>query len=345
MITEDGKNRQSEERKNYTIEDIARELGLNKSTVSRAISGKGRVSKETRERVLALVQRQNYTPNVMAKGLAKGKTYNLGLILPRDYNDSDVLFFKDCILGISEIAAAHNYDIMLIVNSQHQDLKQIQRVVDKHKVDGFIIARSVVGSSVQHILEENEVPFVIIGPSDQNDVHYVDNQNREASRELTEILLMKGIHRLALLGGDRKHRVSESRLQGFLDAHNRQGIEANPALYFSNIDNYLQVTKAVKQVLDIGADGILCMDEFITSLTLRCLREDGIAVPGHIKLASFYDSPQLEYNSPTVTGIRFNTAGLGERACSRLLVQLGEDVIESSSLMNYQVILRESTYN
>lgn len=333
------------ENKSYTIEDIAKELGLNKSTVSRAISGKGRVSRATRERVLSFVQQRNYTPNVMAKGLVNGKTYNLGIIFPTDESDTNASFFQDCLKGISEVALAHNYDILLMATSQHQNLAQIQRVIAKHKVDGFIISRSVEDSSVQYLLAEKKVPFVVIGPSENNENFCVDNPNKEASRELTEIMLMKGLHRLALFGGNRIHRVSKSRLEGFLEAHKRQGVEANPALFFANIENYQNTTKAVKQTLDIGVDGILCMDDFITNLVLRCLRENGIKIPEQVKLASFYDSLQLEYNVPTVTGVRFNTENLGRNACLMLLKQLSEASIEELYLINYQVILRESTYN
>lgn len=335
----------SSENKSYTIEDIAKELGLNKSTVSRAISGKGRVSQATRERVLSFVQQRNYTPNVMAKGLANGKTYNLGMVFPTDERDTNASFFRDCLKGISEVAVSHNYDILLMATSQHQNLTQIQRVIAKHKVDGFIISRSVEDSSVQHLLNEKKIPFVVIGPSENNGDLCVDNPNKEASKELTEIMLMKGLRRLALFGGNRMHRVSKSRLEGFLEAHKRQGLEANPALFFANIENYQNTMKAVKQTLDIGIDGILCMDDFITNLVLRCLRENGIKIPEQVKLASFYDSLQLEYNVPTVTSIRFNTKNLGRNACLMLLEQLGEDLIEEPSMINYQVILRESTYN
>ena len=330
---------------NCTIEDIARELGLNKSTVSRAISGKGRVSQTTRDRVLSFVQQRNYTPNVMAKGLANGKTYNLGIVFPTDFEGTNVSFFMDCLNGISEVALAYNYDILLITTSQHQDLKQIQRVIAKHKVDGFIISRSVEESSVQYLLKEKNIPFVVIGPAEGNDNFYVDNPNKEASMELTEIMLMKGLRRLALFGGNRMHKVSKSRLAGFLEAHRKQGLEANPSLFFANIENYQKTIKAVKQTLDIGVDGILCMDDFITNLVLRCLRENGIKVPEQVKLASFYDNIQLEYNVPTVTSVRFDTRNLGKNACYMLLKQLGELSIEEPSTINYQVILRESTYN
>ena len=87
---------EGKEKKFYTIDDVARELGVSKSTVSRAISGKGRIGSETRERVLRFIEEHDYRPNAVAKGLAQKKTYNLGLILPLDYAATEFSFFKDC---------------------------------------------------------------------------------------------------------------------------------------------------------------------------------------------------------------------------------------------------------
>ena len=72
--------------KNLTIGDIAQALGVSKTTVSRAISGKGRIGEETRGKVLDYIEAHHYRPNVVAKGLAQNKTYNLGLVLPGDYH-------------------------------------------------------------------------------------------------------------------------------------------------------------------------------------------------------------------------------------------------------------------
>ena len=85
-----------EKDKIYTIDDIARELGVSKTTVSRAISGKGRISKETRERVFAFIEEHDYRPNVVARALAQSRTYNLGLVLPADYSVMGFPFFKEC---------------------------------------------------------------------------------------------------------------------------------------------------------------------------------------------------------------------------------------------------------
>ena len=104
---------EQEEKKIYTIDDIARELGVSKTTVSRAISGKGRIGQATRDRVLAFIKEHDYRPNVVARGLAQRKTYNIALLMPKDYVATEFLFFKDCMNGICEIASAHDYDIII----------------------------------------------------------------------------------------------------------------------------------------------------------------------------------------------------------------------------------------
>lgn len=330
------------EDKIYTLDDIARELGVSKTTVSRAISGKGRIGKETRERVNAFIEQHNYRPNVMAKGLAQKKTYNLAMVIPKDYTADDVPFFRECMNGICEMAASYNYDIMIAM-IMGKNLQQIQRLISDRKVDGMIISRATAGSGVQKFLKEKKVPFVVVGPSDDPDVLWVDNHNQEASKELTELMLMKGIRKLALLGGDSSYLVTESRFRGFAQAHQEQGLEPDDSLIFMGIDNYLKAARAVEKTLAAGADGILCMDDFITDLVLGCLREKGVHVPADIKLASLYDSIQLEHNTPTVTSLRFDTRELGRRACVLLLQLLGENIDAEQTPLTYQVILRDST--
>lgn len=333
---------EEQKEKIYTIGEIARELGVSTTTVSRAISGKGRISQATRERVKVFVEQHDYSPNALAKGLAKSKTYNLGLVIPGEFDTSEVPFFGACVNGICEMASAYNYDIVISITNG-DDLTQMHRQIANRKVDGVILSRAVTGSAAQRFLREKNVPFVVIGPVDDPEVISVDNRNREASRELTGILLMKGIHKLALFGGSERYRVTHSRYQGYLDAHIMQGREADPELIFMDVDNDIKAMKFVEKSLEAGVDGIVCMDEAICNMTLSCLREKGIQIPEEIKLASFYDSKQLEHNMPPVTSLRFDAKGLGINACCALLELLGENVEQERRPLNYQVILREST--
>ena len=326
----------------YKIEDIARELGISTSTVSRSISGKGRISQETRKRVLDFISSHDYRPNVQAKGLAQSKTYNLGLVLPLDFSEKSPAFFKDCMSGICEAAAENNYDVMISM-TDGQNLSQISRLVVNRKVDGIIISRSTAGWRVEHFLKEKNVPFVLIGSSPDPDVFFVDNSNREACRELTDILLMKSIRRMALIGGSEMHRVNEDRKQGFLEAYYKRGIPVDQTLFFTEVDSPVKIANALEKVLRAGVDGIVCMDDFTCVLAVGYLREKGIRVPQQVRLASLYDSTQLEYNIPPVTSLRFEAKELGRSACTLLLDVLEGRVARSRILPGYQVILREST--
>ena len=333
---------ETEEKKIYTIEDIARELGVSKTTVSRAISGKGRISQATRDRVRAFIKEHDYRPNVVAKGLAQRKTYNIALLMPKDYVATEFLFFKDCMNGICEMASSYDYDIIISM-IDGADVSQIQRLEANRKVDGIIVSRAVVSSKVQKYLKNCKEPYILIGPSSDPEVPFVDNKNQEAGKELTSIMLMKGFRNLALLGGNQSYNVTGSRYQGFLEAHEEMGVSVNENLIFMDTDNQAAVSDAVKRLLEEGADGIVCMDDVICSMCLSSLREKKISVPAEIKIASMYDSKNLEYNNPPITSIRFDTVRLGKMACAKLLNILGEKPLEDTVHLNYQVVLREST--
>ncbi|MDO5344444.1 MAG: LacI family DNA-binding transcriptional regulator [Lachnospiraceae bacterium] len=333
---------EEQEKKYYTIDDVARELGVSKSTVSRAISGKGRIGTKTRERVQRFIEEHDYRPNAVAKGLAQKKTYNLGLLLPMDYAATEYSFFKDCMKGICQEASRWNYDIIISM-VEGEELSQVSRLVCNRKVDGVILSRATEHSFIQDYLRKNEMPYLVVGPGTEPGTVYVDNPNEEASRELTEIMLMKGIRRLALMGGKDDISVNESRFQGFVQAHEKMGVPVDASLIFRNVDNHLQAMEAVEASLAAQADGIVCMDDFISNLALGCLREKQVRLPEECRLASFYDSGQMEYNDPPITSVRFDTVMLGRNACRKLLRLLGEETEEEVPQLNYQVILRETT--
>ena len=105
----------------------------------------------------------------------------------------------------------------------------------------------------------------------------------------------------------------------------------------------IKVAESVKSALEQGADGILCMDDVICSMCLGSLREKGIHIPSQIKVASLYDSKNLEDNNPPVTSVKFDTVRLGKMACRKLLELLGEQPEKEDASLSYQVVLREST--
>lgn len=328
--------------KNLTIGDIAGELGVSKTTISRAISGKGRISEKTRQRVLSYIEEHHYRPNVVARGLAQNKTFNLGVVLPGDYNVVELPFFQKCMLGISRVASARGYDVLLSMVTA-QNTKQLRRAVRNHKIDGAILTRTLAKDESMNYLLENGVPFVAIGSADDERVVQIDNDHRSACRELTERLLQSGIRKLALIGSDESHIVTQNRRRGFEDAFEEKRDWKGSRQIFRNVREDREVKEIVEGLLADGTECIVSMDDFLCGCVLNALQMRNIAVPEQMQVASFYDSTILENRSPSVTSIRFNVEELGQKACETLLAMLEGEDVEPRTLLGYEVRMRNST--
>ena len=331
-----------EENKTLTIADIADALGVSKTTVSRAISGKGRIGSETRERVLKYIDAHNYTPNVIAKSLAQNKTYNLAVVMPGDYELIDLPFFQNCIMGIQEIASSFDYDMLLTV-CNNADVTKLERIVRNRKGDGVILLRSFMDDVQVEYLQEKNIPFVVTGSSNYKGVVQVDNDHRAACRELTSILLMKRMKKIALIGGNEEHVVTQSRLMGFKDAFADSGTAVDESLIYMNLDNPVLLDGKLDDIIKREVDCIVCMDDAICMEVLYKLRREGISVPDQIRVASFYNSSMLETHDPSITSLDFDAKELGMLVCRTLLDMIEGQKVQKKTLLGYEVRLREST--
>jgi DNA-binding LacI/PurR family transcriptional regulator len=331
--------------KKLTIDDIARELNVSKTTVSRAISGKGRISEATRKRVQDFIKEHNYRPNVMAKGLANRKTYNIGYVVPDSYQLADLPFFQQCLVGICSTAAARDYDVLLTLWPK-DDISSVVRLVDNRKVDGLILSRTLVGDKATEYLLEKDVPFVTIGTMVGNKrIIQVDNDHRSACKELTASLLTKGNRRLGLIGGDQSHVVTGKRLQGYMDAFLDSGLGVDRSLIYMDALDGLAVEQAVEGLLRKEVECIICMDDAICTYALKKLRMAKIKVPKEVKVASFYSSTILENNIPSITTLKYDVRELGSVTCQILFDRMEGKEVPSRTLLGYEVIWQDSTQN
>lgn len=332
------------EKKKVTIDDIARDLQVSKTTVSRAISGKGRIGSATRERVLKYIQETNYKPNAVAKGLAQSKTYNIGFVMPGDYNLVDLPFFQECLMGVSEIASSYDYDVLISMVSE-RDIHQLERMIDNHKVDGVILTRTLVKDKPAELLKEKGIPFVTIGTTLNKEVVQVDNDHRSACRELTGILLRKGIRKMALIGGSKSHVVTQKRLQGFKDAFLEQSCSPDNSLIYMDVENSVMVERIVEELIERHVECVICMDDSICTHVLNKLRKEKLRVPADIKVASFYNSSLLESNIPSITSLNFDVKEMGMITCKTLFDCMDGKAVQGRTLLGYEVSMKESTQN
>ncbi|MCR5743460.1 MAG: LacI family transcriptional regulator [Lachnospiraceae bacterium] len=325
-----------------TINDVALALGVSKSTVSRAIAGNPRISQQTRDRVMAYIEEHNYHPNIAAKALASRKTYNIGLILPSDYHLMDMHFFQKCMLGVCEMASTLDFDVLVALTSD-KDISQLERMVIQKKVEGIILTRTNVDDIAVEFLKNKGIPFITIGTTPDPNVMQIDNDHYGACRELTSILLSRGMKRVGIIGGSKSYMITQKRYNGFLDAFRERGEEPEADLIYMDMDSNLMVENAVENLVDAKAGCILCMDDNICNCTLNKLRRMHIKVPRDIKVASFYNSSILENNIPAITSLQFDARELGVLSCKMLLDKIDGKEVPNQTTLSYEVSMKEST--
>ncbi len=325
-----------------TISDVAEALGISKTTVSRAISGKGRIGEETRQKVIDYIREHDYVPSPIAKGLANSRNYNIGWVMPGDSTVTDLPFFQRCMIGISEIANKRDYDMILTL-VYDGDITALERIVKNHKIDGIILGRTLIEDERVEFLKASNVPFVAIGSSEYREVIQIDNDHISACKELTSVLISKGIKKIALIGGKSNHVVNRTRLEGFKKGVKESGLTVDEAHIFMDADDPVSVSQAVETALQDKMDCIVCMDDRICLSALDCLKKDGVSIPKDIKIASFYNSSLLENYVPSITALQYDPKVLGMEACNSLLDMIDGIDVPNRKLLGYEVVLKDST--
>ena len=333
-----------EQRKEHrlTVGEIARELGVSATTVSRALSGKGRVSQETRERVAEFAGRSGYEAGGAASPLERRRTNNLAIVIPSHFVRLDLPFMRKCMGGICRMAAQREHDVLLCY-ADDRNTDQLRRQLAAHKVDGVILSRTLTEDPCLELVRQYGVPYAAIGRLEDAGALQADNDQVGAAQELTRLLLQMGIRRIAYLGNRFKYTVNVDRMQGFRQAMAEFGVEVDESLIFSNVESEEGRRDALDAALERKPECLLCGDDSLAFFALKTMRRRGIAVPGDIRLASLYDSEILLDTDPAVTAVQFDAEALGATACRMLLDWMAGREVPPRQVLNHQVILREST--
>lgn len=325
-----------------SVESVAKELGLSKSTVSRALSGKGRISQGTRERVAAFVKQAGYEMSGSAGRMERIPTHNLALVIPPHFVQLDLPFLRKSMGGVCRMAALRGYDVLLCY-ADERSTEHLERQLAANKVDGVILSRTLRRDPCLTLVQRYGLPYAALGRLENPDALQVDNDHAGASRELTHLLLQMGIRRIVYLGNRDEYLVNIDRMNGFRQALIEYGIKPDPNMIFSGLNTDEKRLDALEAALEQKPECILCGDDDLALRLLQDLRQRGISVPEQIRLASLYDSDILLQTVPTVTAVQFDAASLGASACRLLLDAMAGKEVSSRQIYSYQVIFREST--
>lgn len=329
-----------------TLEDIAKQAGVSRSTVSRVVNDHPNVRADVRARVLQVIRRTGYHPHAAARTLASQRSWMIGLVLPRSvsafFTDP---YFPHLTQGIAQACNQHNYTLgLFLVGSKEDEEKIIPRVSRRGFLDGILLQTGQLGEQLIDQLVDSKIPLVIVGrPFHAEGVSYIDVDNVDAAYNAVSHLIRLGYRRVATITGPENNTTSIDRKEGYLRALAERGRTLDPALMaegdFTEASGYY----AMQRLLPARPDAVFAASDIMAVGAMRAAREAGLGIPDEVAFVGFDDLPLSPQPSPTLTTVRQPVNQFGSAAVE-ILVDLIQNGIRPPRrvMMVTELIIRES---
>ncbi len=338
-----------------TLKNMAQELGISISTVSKALNGNPEISQNTRELVQAFAKQHNYRPNHMALRLKSKKTKTIGVIVPEIVHE----FFSKVIRGIEAVADAEGYNVLISVsNESYEKEVLVLELYAEGIIDGIILGLSgetLQKADFEHLTEvqARDIPLVLFDRYTENlGVDRVRIDDFQSSIQATEHLIEAGARKLAVITTPAFMTVGEQRLNGFCTALNQHNIPLDDRCILrteatrkpEDIQQLeVQLRELLKEVPDV--DGILAVNEYFGAAAINVLRSMGRKVPQQVKVITFSDGILSKNTFPSMSTVSQHGELMGRTTARMLLDRMdkAEGVPPQEQIIQTELILREST--
>ncbi|PRY83437.1 LacI family DNA-binding transcriptional regulator [Alkalibacterium olivapovliticus] len=321
-----------------TINDIAKEAGVAKSTVSRYLNN-GSVSADTRRKIDKIIEKTGYTPNNFARSLKAQKTNMIGVMIPRLNSAST----NEVLEGIDEMTRKLGYQL-IITNSDQNNEREFENIqtLAKQKVEGVIMfARELTPEHIDTV-KKTGTPFLFIGQKAEG-IHSIIHQDYQAGAKIGTYAIELGHRHFLYVGVPEKDRaVGVERRQGFLDAvrpvngSTVEKIESD----FSRTSAY---QKALAFLPKTEATYIVCATDNIAVAVLKAAKDLGYSIPEDFSLSGFGGYEATAYVSPTITTVSYPYREMGLEAVKKLVRLIGKEEVPNISEMGNELVINQST--
>lgn len=300
-------------KKKVTVYDIAKELNISPSTVSRVLNNSTLISAEKRDLILDTANRLQYQKRTIKKQSTRA-ILNIRLFLPEAKYTYIHLFYDvaELIEGIQQGFDDVRVNIITSINDGDLSLFESKKLGD---IDGCIFAYTVPSEAMEALLEEREIPIILIN-REQPENNYIMIDNLLGMDTLVEALYKKygGGVKPCYIGFNPIRRVSEKREEGVREACRKRNIRFTESDVF-NLDNIQELQQVViHQILDQSYNSVLCFNDMVAVSVYQAILHRGLHVPESFSLTGFDNSPFLEILDQRIDTIDFTVNTLGKEA-------------------------------
>lgn len=324
-----------------TIRDVASELGMSVATVSRALSQPELLRPETRERVLSVVAKLGYRPNVLARSLRRGQTHAIVLVVPKLSP-----FFLEIYAGAEEAAQTAGLAVLLGNSDGKPEREEayFDQVISG-RADGIILLTGVVPEGYAQGKCALPPMVTVLERLRDNDVPVVRIDHRSASAEVTKHLIDLGHHRIAHIAGTPNAASSAHRISGYKDALASAGLPFDPALVVEGNFSMQSGADAMERLLELESPptGVFAGNDEMAFGAVKTARSRGLSVPEDLSMVGFDDQTTAAFYNPPLTTIHTPCRELGRRSTQELIEQIAGREVTSEILLPTKLIVRDST--
>ena len=303
-------------KRHVSLKDLATELNVSISTVSRALRNHPEISQEMIRKVQDLARVRNYTPNPLAMGLLRQETRMIGVIVP----DLVTHFFSSVISGIEYVAKQNGYYILISSSSEsyEKEVESVRNLLNT-RVEGLIVCLSQETSAYDHfdVLVNNEIPLVFFDRVCRTDeVPSVVADNTEAARQVTRHFYENGCRRIAYINGPEQLSISKLRYEGYLqglkDCHLSFDEELVAQCNMSPEDASVATRKLLR--LKNHPDAIFGINDTVIFAAMREIKQFGLTIPTDVALVGFTGEFHSTVVEPSLTSVTHPTFEMGKEA-------------------------------
>lgn len=336
------------ENSKVTIHDIARELNIDSSTVSRALSNNHRVKQKTKDIVNAKAFELGYQRNLLASNLRSSKTNTIGVIVPRISRH----FFSSAIAGIEETAYDAGYNVTICQSLEQLDREEkILQSLFANRVDGILISISMETRDNEYLqaLKNNGTPLVFFD-------RHLDVQGNSSvliddflgAFDATEHLILQGCRKIVHFSGPQELEIYKNRLKGYKAALKKYKITADKQLIISSKLMEADGIENARKVLSlpITVDGIFSANDTAAISAMQYLKEQNIRIPDDIAIVGFSNEPISSVIEPSLTTVNQPGFDMGRMAMNLLLTQMNNKhmpAVPETIILKPVLIIRNSS--
>jgi len=329
-----------------TIKDIAKELGISPSTVSKALKGHRDISISTKKSVRKLAEEWNYKPNQIALSLKSGSSKTIGVIVPEIVH----YFFSTVISGIEDLAYDSGYHVMFCQSSElyAREVKAVETLL-LSGVDGILISMSKMTEKFDHFrkIKDNNIPLVFFDRICEDiDTDRVIIDDETAAYQAVNHLISKGYKNIMHLSGPSTLLIGKNRKDGYLRALKEHNMSADD----NNIlwcDTREDASSLVPSVLNrkVKPDAFFCVNDLTAVSAMKIIQKMGYRIPEEIAVVGFTNDLISEFTNPTLTTVEQHGYLIGKEAV-RLLIDRIEKNIElpfQTKIIKSELIVKGSS--